>query len=192
MLQLRKMVFFRKGWGRVEELVSQTTWSREINIPNILKHHLERSTSGSIKESTCQCREIRVLIPGLWRLGNGNPLQWCLPETHGQGNLVGGYSPWGTRIRHNSTYAFIFLHLENFHAFYMHMAEVKSKKRWYDKNNRSYLMYMYVQQKPLAPNLLFLELEDTYEDTLSTKKDHTQINASKIKIILKIPLKYPF
>ena len=26
---------------------------------------------------------------------------------------------------------------------------------------------------PLAPDLLFLGLEDPYEDTLSTKKDHT-------------------
>ena len=37
---------------------------------------------------------------------------------------------------------------------------------------------------PLAPELLFLGLEDTYEDTLSTKKDHKN-QYLKIEIILK-------
>ena len=52
------------------------------------------------KESACNAKDTGDLgsIPGLERSpgqGNGNPLQYFLPEkSHGQRSLV-GYSPWG-------------------------------------------------------------------------------------------------
>ena len=63
------------------------------------------SDGASGKESTCQCRRLR-LIPGLGRSpgeGTGNPLLFLPRKFHGQRSLV-SYNPWGCRVGHDGAY----------------------------------------------------------------------------------------
>ena len=65
--------------------------------------HMGFPGSSDGKESTCNAGDLDS-IPGLGRSpvgGYGKPLQHsCLDYSHGQRSL-GGYSPWGGRVRHD-------------------------------------------------------------------------------------------
>ena len=128
-----KIVFFGERMRRVEELVSQTAWSREINIPNIFKtSHGRVSQVAQLKNPPVNAGNAGS-IPGLWRSprgGNGNnPLQYsCLGNPMGRGAwqaIVHG------ALKESDTTAcmyFVFLHLENYMPFIYIAWRVKIKK----------------------------------------------------------------
>ena len=101
-----KIVFFRERMRRVEELVSQTTWSREINIPNIFKTSLGRSPQvAQLKNPPVNAGDAG-LIPGLWRLEEEmatTHFSILACEIPWAGEPGGLWSMGSQRIRHNST-----------------------------------------------------------------------------------------
>ena len=131
-----KIVFFEERMRRVEELVHQTAWSREINIPNIFKTSLGRDSQvAQLKNPPVNAGDAGS-IPGLWRSPrgeNGNNPLWYSCLWQGKNPMDRG-AWWATvhgvaknqKQQHACT--FVFLHLENCMPFIYIAWRVKTKK----------------------------------------------------------------